>query len=353
MKVSLCMISGNEAAIIERCLESAKGAFDELCLVQAVGDRDGDNTPWIAEQWCERNGKEYRFQKYRNGKPFPHVDNFAAARNASFDLATGDWLLWLDCDDYLDDINCRRIREAVTIAEHDALFCTYKVEREGAEILRERLIKRGKGRWRSPIHETCTIDGTAAECPQIVVYHSDHKAKNQSSALRNSAILEASLEDAPRHYFYLHADLKLVGKKEEATKAALAALQLLGDHSVEEKYLVLLNLSELQPDKRQDHLHAALRLQPHRREALAYLCQVALNEGRLSDAISFFRMMDALPMPSPAPWTHQTIWYGWARNFLRVRILRESGQTELAESEHQKHLADKDYAEGVARFEAK
>src|SRR5688500_3390664 len=124
MKVSLCMISGNEAAIIKRCLDSAKVAFDELCLVQAIGDREGDETPQIASEWCEQNGKEYRFEKYYNEKAFQHVDNFAAARNKSFDLATGDWLLWLDCDDYLDEINCLRIREAVKIAEHDALYCT-------------------------------------------------------------------------------------------------------------------------------------------------------------------------------------------------------------------------------------
>ena len=78
------------------------------------------------------NGKEIRLDTYKNSHPFPHVDNFAAARNQSFDLAAGDWILWLDCDDYLDPINCERIREAVSICEHDAIFCTYKVEKEGA-----------------------------------------------------------------------------------------------------------------------------------------------------------------------------------------------------------------------------
>ena len=345
------MICGNEAGIITRCLDSAKDAFDELCLVRAIGEREPDETLSIAFKWCQENGRQYRWGVYVNAHPMPHVDDFGAARNESFSIATGDWLLWLDCDDYLDEINCRRIREAVSVCDKDAIFATYKVEREGASILRERLIKRGKGRWKSAIHETCEIDGEAVECPQIVVYHSDHKAKNESSALRNSTILQASLSDAPRHYFYLHADLKLLGRKEEATKAAIAALYTLPERSIEERYLVLLNLSELEPDKRQDRLHEAARLQPHRREAFAYLCQVALNEGRISDAVSYFRLMDALPLPSPMPWTHQGIWYGWARNFLRVRILRESGQTEQADKEHAEHLLDPDYAAGVAKFE--
>lgn len=353
MKISLCMIAGNEAAIITRCLESAKDAFDELCIVQAVGSSTPDLTAGIAYEWCQKNGKEFKLGIYLNSQSFPHVDNFGAARNLSFSLAKGEWILWLDCDDYLDAINCARIREAVKVCEHDAIFCTYKVEKEGAEILRERIIKRGKGRWKNAIHETCAIDGVGAECPQIVVYHSDHKAKNRSSSERNSNILKAVLEDAPRHYFYLHADLKTLGDKEGATKAALAALHLLSDAQIEERYLVLLNLSELQPERRDEHLHAAARLQPHRREAFAYLCQVALNEGRVSDAISYFRLMDAIPVPSPVPWTHQMIWYGWARNFLRVRVLRLAGQTEMADAQHAKFMEDADYAEGFARFEEK
>jgi hypothetical protein len=345
------MICGNEAAIIERCLESAKDAFDELCLVLATGEKAPDETLKIAAEWCKKNGKTGRMGVYKNSVKFPHVDDFGAARNQSFALATGDWILWLDCDDYLDEINCARICEAVSVADADAIFCTYKVEKEGAAILRERLIRRGKGRWRSAIHETCTIDGKAVECPQIVVYHSDHKAKNKSSALRNAAILEASLEDAPRHYFYLHADLKHLGKKAEATRAAKAALCLLADSSIEERYLVLLNLSELEPEHRQDHLHAAARLQPHRREAFAYLCQVAINEGRYSDAVSFFRLMDSLPLPSPMPWTHQGIWYGWAKDFLMVRLFRMSGQTDIADKKHEEFLKNPEYAEGVAGFE--
>jgi hypothetical protein len=354
MKISLCMITGNEAKIITRCLESAKDAFDELCLVRASGTREPDATLEIAKEWCDANGKDFRSGTYRNlVQGWDHVDNFGAARNLSFSLATGDWLMWLDCDDYLDQINCQRIREAVKLCEQDAIYCTYKVEKEGAEILRERIIKQGKWRWKNPIHETCSVDGVGAECPQIVVYHSDHKAKNKSSSERNSRILQAVLEDAPRHFFYLHADLKTLGDKEGATKAALAALQLLSDAQIEERYLVLLNLSELQPEKRTEHLHAAVKLQPHRREAFAYLCQVAVNEGRVSDAISYFRLMDALPMPSPVPWTHQTIWYGWARDFLRIRVLRLAGADEMADADHANYMANPDYAQGYADFERK
>jgi hypothetical protein len=361
------MIAGNEASIIARCLDSAASAFDKLCLVQAVGEASADDTLDIARAWCIENKKDYTLGTYRN-KSYPdraklqHVDDFAAARNLSFDLAfsaeTPDWILWLDCDDYLDELNCRRIREAVRTAPADwnGLFCSYLIEKHGAVIQRERLIRTGKGRWKNAIHETCVIEGgptRTGQCPQIEVYHSDHSAKHGSSAARNLAILERVLEDAPRHYFYLHAELKMLGKKEEAVRAARAALQLLDASQVEERYMIHLNLSELEPDHTMEHLLGAVRLQPHRREAFAYLCQKSLIDGDLSDAISYFRLMDALPLPSPLPWTHQGLWYGWARNFLRVRVLRASGKSEQAEKEHAEHLKDPEYAAGVEEFERK
>lgn len=351
MKISLCMICGNEKAIIEACLESSKDAFDELCLVVAVGDTHPDGTVEKAEQWCKANGKDFRFGLYKNRVHLPHVDDFGAARNKSFDLASGDWLMWLDCDDYLDEINCKRIREAVKTDEFDALFCTYKVAKEGAEIQRERLIRKDFGRWKNAIHETCVITGRVGACPQITVYHRDHGPKNKSSAKRNATILQAVLEDAPRHFFYLQSELKMLGRKDEAKKAGLAALALLDEDRAEERYNVLLNLSELQPELTEARLLEAVSVQPHRREAYAYLSQKALIDGRVSDAVSFFRLMDSLPLPSPLPWTHQGIFHGWARNYLKVKILRASGQAELADQLHVGYLADEEYQKEVSEHE--
>lgn len=343
------MICGNEESIILKCLESAKEAFDEFCLVRAIGNQPADATMGLAQDWCEKNGKSFHCAEYKNQVDFPHVDNFGAARQKSLELTTGDWWLWLDCDDYLDPINCQRIREAVKTEDHDALYCTYKIEAQGGEILRERLIRKGFGRWKNAIHETCVVNGRIANCPQIVVYHSDHKAKHTTSAGRNATILSGVLEDAPRHYFYYQAELKALGRKEEALAAGKIALQLLKPSQVEELYVVRLNLSELEPDKTRDHLLEAVKLQPHRREAFAYLCQKSIIDGMASDAVSYFRVMDALPLPSPLPWTHQGLWYGWARNLLRVRILRLCGQIDQADKEHAEHMKDPDYAEGVEK----
>lgn len=344
--ISLCMICGNEEGVILRCLESAKDSFDELCLVSAIGNQTADKTLYTAEKWCAENGKDFKGGHYYNAHDLPHVDDFGAARNQAFSMATKDWQFWLDCDDYLDTINCARIREAVCIVDPDTngIYARYHTDKNSGEIIRERLFRRGFGRWKNPIHETCEIRGKSLDCPQIKVIHGDHRHKHKSSAERNAVILRRTLEHAPRHVFYLHTELKML-KDPEAAKYGHIALAF--DLDAEDRYLVLLNMSELEPEKRGEYLHEAARIQPHRREAFAYLCKAALIEGNKSDALSYFRMMDALPPPSPLPWNHQSLWYGWARNALCVDCMRACGQNEQADAAHAEFLKDPDYAEGT------
>ena len=47
---------------------------------------------------------------------FPWNGSFADARNVSLDAATGDWILWLDADEVLDDGQ----RRAAARARHAA-----------------------------------------------------------------------------------------------------------------------------------------------------------------------------------------------------------------------------------------
>src|SRR5262245_5780920 len=84
--VSLCMIVRDEAEVLGRCLSTVADLVDELVIVD-TGSRD--RTSAIAQEFGARV------------EPFRWCDDFAAARNHSFSLATCDWILWLDADDVL------------------------------------------------------------------------------------------------------------------------------------------------------------------------------------------------------------------------------------------------------------
>jgi tetratricopeptide (TPR) repeat protein len=86
LRLSLCMIVRDEQEMLPRCLEAAAGAVDEIVIVD-TGSRD--QTIEIARSFGARVIER------------PWTGSFAEARNASFDAANGDWLIYLDADEVL------------------------------------------------------------------------------------------------------------------------------------------------------------------------------------------------------------------------------------------------------------
>jgi tetratricopeptide (TPR) repeat protein len=86
MAISLCMIVKDEADNLPSCLESVRDIVHELIVVD-TGSTDA--TRDIAA--------EYGAQVY----DIPWDNDFAAARNAALQAATGDWVLVLDADEML------------------------------------------------------------------------------------------------------------------------------------------------------------------------------------------------------------------------------------------------------------
>ena len=86
-KVSLTMIVRDEEQTLPLCLESVRGLFDEIIVVD-TGSKD--RTKEIALGFGARV------------IDFAWIDDFAAARNVSLANATGDYVLWLDADDVIE-----------------------------------------------------------------------------------------------------------------------------------------------------------------------------------------------------------------------------------------------------------
>ena len=97
-RVSLTMIVRNEEHHLGECLASVRDLVDEAVVVDTGST---DRTREIARSFGCVLGE------------FPWVDHFAAARNAALDRATGDYALWMDADDRLDEENRGRLRALI------------------------------------------------------------------------------------------------------------------------------------------------------------------------------------------------------------------------------------------------
>jgi tetratricopeptide (TPR) repeat protein len=344
-RIALCLIVHNEPKRLERCIESFKPTVGDIVVVHATGS--AQRSPEIREI-CRRHGAAYGIYENTEHPEWDHVDDFAAARQKSFDLATKEWCLWADSDDVAGPNFAKATHELLEQHGNDYdAFCLYhNVAGRGiAYNKRERLVRRAAGRWQNRIHENFVLTGEPkriAHCDQPVVIHlPDGEAKQGNE--RNLRILESipPAERTVEELYHLHGELMGLGRKQESLETAKAALRHPDCRPVEQ-YELCLNVAEMtrppviETDSAEYKamlvaLHQAYRIQPNRREALALLGALHLDLGDLVRAEAYLRSMMALPRPDPLPWTHREGLYGWAGETLWTQFLRMTGRVEDAD----------------------
>ncbi len=95
MSLSLCMIVRDEEEMLPRCLAAVGPAVDEIVIVD-TGSKD--RTIEIAREFDAKV-----IEREWTG-------SFSDARNASFEAATGDWIIYLDADEVLVAEDVERLR---------------------------------------------------------------------------------------------------------------------------------------------------------------------------------------------------------------------------------------------------
>lgn len=144
-RVTACTIAKNEEKTIAKSINSYKKYVDEIIVVD-TGSTDG--TVKVAQ---ELGAKVLHFE---------WCNDFAAAKNAALDAATGDWIVFLDADEYFAGDTCENLRAVILEAileGKNAVGCRMKnidsVDNTGiADVFHIRVFKSGI-RYRYPIHE--------------------------------------------------------------------------------------------------------------------------------------------------------------------------------------------------------
>jgi glycosyltransferase involved in cell wall biosynthesis len=106
VSLSVCFIARNEERNLPRAIRSVQGVADEIIVA------DTGSTDRTVELAVELGAKVSHFV---------WCDDFAAARNFGLDRATGDWVLWLDADEFLLPESHQPLLDI--IAQDDLLAC--------------------------------------------------------------------------------------------------------------------------------------------------------------------------------------------------------------------------------------
>ena len=146
VKISAVIITFNEEKNISRCIDSVRPVVDEVVVLDCFST---DRTKEI----CEQKGVKFYQQ------PFP---GFARQKNKAMTLATHDFVLSLDADEYLSSELTQSILAAKTNWTHDGYLMNRLSSFEGTWIKtcgwypdqKLRLWDRRKGSWQGDgVHE--------------------------------------------------------------------------------------------------------------------------------------------------------------------------------------------------------
>ena len=332
-KISLCLIAGNVEEYIDRCLLSFAPIADEIIVVRAIGCLDPDRTLEISRDKFGARTAEYKNQP--GHEDWPHVDDFAAARQMSFDLSTGDYCFWVDTDDILKT-GAERIRRQADEGGFACYLYPYEIFGKNVVVPRERMILRGAGRWRQPVHEAFKFDiepVTAAMDDAVIVQHLPHLTKLGSNE-RNLRILEAIPEAdlTVGLQYHLFGELMGANRKKEGIPLAIKLLTE-SELGKDERYDLLMSLvlQTTELERQSELLHAAHKTDPERREALGVLACVMMDLGRPEFALAYARQMAATMRPDIQSWNSRHSFYGYIGDDIFAQALRVNGRFEDAE----------------------
>lgn len=208
---SLCMIVKNEEAVLDRCLSSFEGLFDEIIIVDTGSS---DRTKEIAAKYTN---KIY---------DYCWIDDFAAARNFAFSKATCDYIYSCDADEVLDEENYAQfeaLKEAMLpeieiVQMHYAEWSTTVLNAKSE--YRAKLFKRlRKFMWQDPVHETVRTEPVVFDSDITILHMPQGEHANRDFAIFRKAYKNGTKFSKNLYHMYA-TELYKCGADEDFIQAA-------------------------------------------------------------------------------------------------------------------------------------
>lgn len=202
LPISVCIIAKNEEKHIEECLKRLKPYHYEIVLVDTGST---DRTLDIAARYTD---SVYHFD---------WIDDFSAAKNYAVNKASNDWILSIDCDEYVEGIEEPALQKLMTQFPQNAgrILIRNRLTENGQvsfeQVRVTRFFNRKFFHFEGAIHEQVeyrdnTILSKSVFPAPITALHVGYDGTEEemhAKSLRNIALLERELEQTgPDAYLY-------------------------------------------------------------------------------------------------------------------------------------------------------
>lgn len=201
VKLSQCMIVKNEESNIEKALSWAKDiAYEQIVVDTGSTDR----TVEIAKAM---GAKVYDFE---------WIDDFSAAKNYAISKATGDWIAFLDADEYFNEEDAKRLMyyiRKLKNTKYIAILASWLQLNDEGRIFGNdtqiRIFRNMKGlKYCNPIHEYLTLNGESVipflvdASNELSIFHTGYMKRvsvDKKKSERNIQALLREIEKDPEN----------------------------------------------------------------------------------------------------------------------------------------------------------
>ena len=222
-RLSQCMIVKNEEKNIEKALSWAKGiAFEQIVVDTGSSDR----TVEIAESM---GAKVFHFE---------WINDFSAAKNFAIEQASGDWIAFLDADEYFPDEEVKKLVQTLKNVESNPVLRKVKsaircpivnLDDNGKPFLvirQDRIFRNDPElRYKGRIHEYLDLKEPFILAPELSIIHTGYTNSayaETGKVVRNVDMIREELRRDPDNATlkcYLADSLRIAGDTQNLSEA--------------------------------------------------------------------------------------------------------------------------------------
>ncbi len=338
--------AAGEAKILERLLLSVKDLkLDEVLVTHATRVIDEDVMA-IARKYATKVCT------------FEWCDDFAAARNYSFDQSEAKHILWVDTDDVIKVPDVQAINALLPkIPDLDVVMMdyiyTHENDRPSLVLPRERIIRNTQAiRWHDPIHEYLdyTAPGLRIGRTNIKIWHYRDKPFNPERNLSALKKIYEAGNPSPRIMFYYGKELADVGNWAAALPVLIGFVKrnegFVDNLTVACIRLCHYFLENKQLDEAKNYALLGVRYNGIYAENHVVLGTIAELQGRQEEAIAFYK--DALKCTLTGGMSQITDYYKFIPSMkLAVLYFNRAQYTDALTYAERAHEAKPEHADPV------